>query len=80
MVVSADALLCLYCFVFSGFATVFSTQIVPLDVEQSDVADHPTTLGMVELFAYMILIGMTVVFFVGFMMFLARDLLTALLM
>ena len=80
MVVSADALLCLYCFVFSAFAVVFSTQIVPLDVEQSDVADHPTTLGIIELFAYMILIGMTVVFFVGFMMFLARDLLTALLM
>jgi len=80
LVVSADALLCLYCFVFSAFAVVFSTQIVPLDVHQSKVADHPTTLGMIELFAYMILIGMTVVFFVGFMMFLARDLLTALLM
>lgn len=76
---SPDTLIFLYCAFFSGVSVILAYEIVPFSTERSKVGDHPTTLGILELVAFALLIGMTVVFFVGFMMLLARDLLIALL-
>lgn len=76
---SPDTLMFLYCAFFSGVSVAFAYEIVPFSTVHSEVGEHPTTLGMFELIAFVLLIGMTVVFFVGFMMLLARDLLIVLL-
>jgi hypothetical protein len=56
-------------FVGSVMLTLLLAQYVPSSIERTDVADHPTIVGWIEMFAFMLLFLWTMVSLVAIVLF-----------
>ena len=63
-------------FVGSGILTLLLAPYVPSSVEHTEVAEHPTIVGWIEIFAFMLLFLWTIVSLIAVVLFGFAELLS----
>lgn len=69
IILSSEVVLWAVMFVGSGILTLLLAPYVPSSVEHTDVADHPTIVGWIEIFVFMLLFLWTIVSLIAVVLF-----------